>query len=228
MDRKSIGSFIAALRKAKGMTQKDLAMLLHVSDKTVSRWETGDGTPDLALIPVLAEIFGVTCDELLRGERRPESDAAETTPLGEKRKQWLMNRALTRLNVSIIITIGITLVGLILGELLSLLAHKPHVSGLTCICVSVIALIYQIAALVKAVSVTFETELDKAIAGFRKSAVIRAELAMALPAALIPVSAFDGLHFSYVVAVELVISFLFAAFLLGCAYAVLYLRDFFG
>ena len=71
MDRKSIGSFIAALRKAKGMTQKDLAELLHVSDKTVSRWETGDGTPDLALIPVLAEIFGVTCDELLRGECRP-------------------------------------------------------------------------------------------------------------------------------------------------------------
>ena len=41
MDRKSIGSFIAVLRKAKGMTQKDLAELLHVSDKTVSRWETG-------------------------------------------------------------------------------------------------------------------------------------------------------------------------------------------
>ena len=57
MDRKSMGSFIAAMRKAKGMTQKDLAGLPHVSDKTVSRWETGDGTPDLALIPVLAEIF---------------------------------------------------------------------------------------------------------------------------------------------------------------------------
>lgn len=41
MDRKSIGAFIAALRKANGMTQKDLAELLHVSDKTVSRWEVG-------------------------------------------------------------------------------------------------------------------------------------------------------------------------------------------
>ena len=39
MDRKSIGAFIAALRKANAMTQKDLAELLHVSDKTVSRWE---------------------------------------------------------------------------------------------------------------------------------------------------------------------------------------------
>ena len=79
MDKKSIGAFIAALRKANGMTQKDLAELLHVSDKTVSRWEVGDGAPDLALIPVIAEIFGVTCDELLRGERRPAA-ANETTP----------------------------------------------------------------------------------------------------------------------------------------------------
>ena len=77
MDKKSMGSFIAALRKSKGWTQKDLAELLHVSDKTVSRWETGDGAPDLALVPVLAELFGVSCDELLRGERDKER-AGET------------------------------------------------------------------------------------------------------------------------------------------------------
>ena len=113
MDRKSIGSFIAALRKAKGMTQKDLAGLLHVSDKTVSRWETGDGTPDLALIPVLAEIFGVTCDELLRGERRPESSAAETTLLGEKRKQWLMNRAKSNWLIYNIIAEAVSIAGVV-------------------------------------------------------------------------------------------------------------------
>ena len=70
MEKKTIGGFIAALRKANGMTQKDLADRLNVSDKTVSRWERDEGTPDLSLIPVIAEIFGVTCDELLRGERR--------------------------------------------------------------------------------------------------------------------------------------------------------------
>lgn len=47
------------------MTQKDLAERLNVSDKTVSRWERDDGAPDLSAIPVIAEIFGVTCDELL-------------------------------------------------------------------------------------------------------------------------------------------------------------------
>ena len=60
MEKKTIGGFIAALRKANGMTQKDLADRLNVSDKTISRWERDDGDPDLAAIPVMAEIFGVT------------------------------------------------------------------------------------------------------------------------------------------------------------------------
>ena len=65
MEKKTIGGFIAALRKANGMTQKDLADRLNVSDKTISRWERDDGDPDLAAIPVMAEIFGVACDEVL-------------------------------------------------------------------------------------------------------------------------------------------------------------------
>ena len=59
MEKKTIGSFIAALRKANGMTQKELAEKLNVSDKSVSRWERDDGAPDLSVIPVIAEIFGV-------------------------------------------------------------------------------------------------------------------------------------------------------------------------
>ncbi len=77
MEAKTIGTFIAALRKANGMTQRDLAERLNVSDKTVSRWERDDGAPDLSLIPVIAELFGVTCDELLRGERKPAQERAE-------------------------------------------------------------------------------------------------------------------------------------------------------
>lgn len=66
MERKTIGSFIAALRKANGMTQKELADRLLVSDKAVSRWERDECTPDISLIPVIAELFGVTSDELLK------------------------------------------------------------------------------------------------------------------------------------------------------------------
>ena len=79
MEKKTIGKFIAALRRASGMTQRELGEKLFVSDKTVSRWECDECTPELSLIPVIAEIFGITTDELLRGERNnPERLAAET------------------------------------------------------------------------------------------------------------------------------------------------------
>ena len=59
MEKKTIGKFIAALRKANGMTQKELGEKLFVSDKTVSRWECDECTPELSLIPSIAEIFGI-------------------------------------------------------------------------------------------------------------------------------------------------------------------------
>ena len=75
MERKSIGSFIAALRRANGMTQKDLAEKLSVSDKAVSRWERDESMPDLMLLPVIADVFHISVDELLRGEKKLETPA---------------------------------------------------------------------------------------------------------------------------------------------------------
>ena len=98
MEKKTMGSFLAALRRASGMTQKELAERLNVSDKSVSRWERNDGAPDLALIPVIAEVFGVTCDELLRGERAAagEEQGAQSTPKGEQQKKHLLAASLSR------------------------------------------------------------------------------------------------------------------------------------
>ncbi len=70
MTNKSIGSFLQELRKEKGITQKELADFLNVSDKTVSHWECDKYSPDISVIPLLAEFFGVTCDEILRGEKK--------------------------------------------------------------------------------------------------------------------------------------------------------------
>ena len=70
MTNKSIGNFLSELRKEKGLTQKEIADYLNVSDKTVSHWECDKYSPDISAIPILAEFFGVTCDELLRGERK--------------------------------------------------------------------------------------------------------------------------------------------------------------
>ena len=101
MERKSIGAFIAVLRKAQGLTQRELAEKLNVSDKTVSRWERDEGCPDLALIPVMAELFSVSCDELLRGERlrreQTEGEAGEKElRYREKQRKYLLASAFNR------------------------------------------------------------------------------------------------------------------------------------
>ncbi len=73
MDAKITGCFIAQLRKELGLTQKELAEKLEVTDKALSRWETGKGLPDTSLLKPLAEIFGVSVGELLSGKRMDDS-----------------------------------------------------------------------------------------------------------------------------------------------------------
>ncbi len=64
----TIGSRIAKFRKEKSMTQEDLANLMGVSSQAVSKWENDVSCPDIALIPKLCEVLGVTADELLTGK----------------------------------------------------------------------------------------------------------------------------------------------------------------
>ena len=59
MDAKSIGAVISKLRKSTGLTQSQLAKKLNISDKAVSRWESGIGFPEITQFPELAKIFGV-------------------------------------------------------------------------------------------------------------------------------------------------------------------------
>lgn len=70
MNAKTIGNNILSLRKKRGITQVELAQKLNISDKTVSKWENGQGYPDIAMLPALASIFGVTIDFLLLGEKK--------------------------------------------------------------------------------------------------------------------------------------------------------------
>ena len=69
MNQVKIGKFIAELRKEQNMTQKQLAERVGVSDKTISKWECGNGLPELCTIPELCRILGINMNELLSGER---------------------------------------------------------------------------------------------------------------------------------------------------------------
>lgn len=79
MDKEKIGCFISTLRKEKGMTQKELADKLHVSDRTISKWERGAGLPDASLMINLSDLLGITVNELLIGERNLSKVYTEET-----------------------------------------------------------------------------------------------------------------------------------------------------
>lgn len=126
MTKNSIGQFIAALRKANGLTQQEVADRLNVSNKAISRWERDECAPDLSAIPALAEMFGITCDELLRGERsNPDRDAnVETTSKlkAKSDKQFglmLHSRKKKFTNLSLI-SIGLIIAGLIAAMICNL------------------------------------------------------------------------------------------------------------
>ena len=65
MDQKKIGRFLKELRKEKELTQEQLAEQFHVSDRTVSRWETGSNMPDLSVLVELAEFYQVDMKEII-------------------------------------------------------------------------------------------------------------------------------------------------------------------
>jgi len=114
MAENTIGQFIAALRKANGLTQQDVADRLNVSNKAVSRWERDECAPDLSVIPALAEMFGVTCDELLKGKRITEPTSPERKELKvDKQVKALINRSLSGFKTLVFIALAVACVGII-------------------------------------------------------------------------------------------------------------------
>ena len=77
------GNYLYTLRKNKGMTQQEIADKLGVTNKAVSKWETGEAFPETAQLVPLADMFGVTVDDLLRGREAQKSEHPATGPSNE-------------------------------------------------------------------------------------------------------------------------------------------------
>lgn len=86
MDNIQFGAFVAQLRKEQNMTQKELARRLNVTDKAISKWETGKGFPDLKLLEPLAGALNVSLVELIQGERQ-QSDTLTLDQAGQVASQ---------------------------------------------------------------------------------------------------------------------------------------------
>jgi len=133
MEKKTIGKFIAVLRKANGMTQKELGERLFVSDKTVSRWERDECEPELSLIPAIAEIFGVTADELLRGEKNAgETELPQAKAKSEKQFDAMLRNRMRRYRNLSVVSVALNVVGLLAAAICNLEFSK----GTLAFCIS--------------------------------------------------------------------------------------------
>ncbi|MBQ8611808.1 MAG: helix-turn-helix transcriptional regulator [Oscillospiraceae bacterium] len=190
MEQKTIGKFITALRRANGLTQKELAEKLNVSDKTVSRWERDEGAPDLSLIPVIAEIFGVTCDELLRGERcrsvRSDQEEREPAdPKSEKQRRRLLRLTLSRFRSQTVIAVGISVLGLIAALVCNLAFLRAVIGFLLGAAFFVAALVCQFVFLNRAFLGVEDAGLEeRELSGFKREVIRLSQISAGVTAAL--------------------------------------------
>lgn len=84
MEQVKIGKFIHEMRKEQSLTQRELAEKLNISDKTVSKWETGNGLPEVALMLPLCELLHISVNELLSGQRLDENNTLKK----QKKTLW--------------------------------------------------------------------------------------------------------------------------------------------
>ena len=134
MDMQRIGSFLSQLRKEKGLTQERLGEHLGVSNKTESRWETGTYLPPVEQLQLLSELYGITINEILSGERLGQEEYQKKAEeniravlrqsgftLEEKKafyqQKWLKDHFWSRMIVRVVIGILLA-VGIVTQELL--------------------------------------------------------------------------------------------------------------
>lgn len=114
MDQLSIGKFIALKRKEKNLTQEQLAEQLNISNKTVSKWETGKCMPDYSVIKNLCEVLEITISELMDGEEEKESirtyDEEQTLEL--LRRVQELERQKNTLHGMLLIVMGIAMLAI--------------------------------------------------------------------------------------------------------------------
>lgn len=227
----TMGQFIAALRKANGMTQQELADRLNVSNKSVSRWECDQCAPDISLIPAIAELFNVTCDELLKGERIAKTDNADKKEQKvEQQAKSLILRVKSKFRTQLAISIGLAMVGLVLMFGISYGFFRPVIAFTAMLMFEIAALIIAIIAVQRAREVSQENgifeqagslltaKLNKFLANTSYAAFFTVFSAIALSLPLILASWESGLavlssdsYFAYffgIIALVLVLTFL--------------------
>ena len=190
MSENKIGEFIQCIRKEKGMTQKDLADRISVSDKTISKWENGNSVPDTEILTSLCQNLDISVNELLSGEKLP----VETYPVKAEEnminllKENEDNRKNSKIQLAVGIVLGILSLVFLLGitggtglHALVWFIDLPSLLGILLIC----------AAIVLMSGVRGKKEVFRVV----QKAVIPAGVFMALTAGVIILVSFDQIEY---------------------------------
>ncbi len=104
MDVQEFGKFISRCRKEKNMTQMQLADLIHVSDKAISRWERGLGFPEITILAPLAEALGISLTELMQSEKKDDA-ILHAFEIAEKQIEKAKKKCLLTLVLEVILEV---------------------------------------------------------------------------------------------------------------------------
>ena len=140
MDQLQTGKFIAQMRKEKGLTQKQLAEELLISDKTVSKWECGKGMPELSLMLPLCKRLDITVNELLSGQRLSPSEYQKNA---EENMMRLINEK-EETKFRIIIGVIVAVISILLSCALFIIAGEADISTKTRVVLVIIGAILMI------------------------------------------------------------------------------------
>lgn len=109
MQLHEMGDFLQSLRKSKGLTQQELADLLNVSNKTVSKWENGLGIPEMSTLLLLADLYDVSVDDILRGSKK--MNKVDDKPL--ERMQYIVHKSKHQYINHLILAFGMLILGVL-------------------------------------------------------------------------------------------------------------------
>lgn len=130
MDNIKIGCFIAECRKEKKITQQQLAAKLNITNKAVSKWETGNGVPDISLLTELAGLLDVSVDEILKAQKNEIAvsniDDIGVTTMAEKATNnkadviihYMVQKSIVKFKIMSILSIAVSIVGIVIQYLI--------------------------------------------------------------------------------------------------------------
>ena len=140
LDQKKTGQFLKTLRNEKGLTQEQLAAKFNVSNRTVSRWETGSNLPDISLLVEIADFYDVDVREIIDGERKSEMMDQETREVADKMATYATgekSKLLRFVQILSIIGVGISIVAIVLQTI----GYEPDLKRFGAICATFIGFV---------------------------------------------------------------------------------------